>query len=45
MLLQHKSIPDMVPPANEAHPLAAFAVNPADYVSLDQTPSSLIPSQ
>jgi hypothetical protein len=31
-----KYIPDMVPPAGEAHPLAAFVVNPADHVSLDQ---------
>jgi hypothetical protein len=31
-----KHIPDTVPPADEAHPLAAFAANPADHVSLDQ---------
>ena len=33
---QIKSIPDMVPLADDTHPLAAFVANPANHVSLDQ---------
>lgn len=33
---QITSIPDTLPPADERHPLAVFAGNPADHVNIDQ---------